>query len=195
MREFVVLGHDAPTTDDFSLSDLPGAGRMDLLCRCLTSALLLSHDIRADVTAHLVLDDTFTVAFDSDSLRHFNPDERSTAARVRDALAQREEAVGRMPVETSPGVSLRRGGLEATLSAVDGPLYQLHGEGTSAVAVEPPANLVFVLSDHREFGEKEATLLSEVREERLSLGPAALHADQAITVAHNWLDTDGFSSY
>ncbi|PSQ59058.1 MAG: tRNA (pseudouridine(54)-N(1))-methyltransferase TrmY, partial [Halobacteriales archaeon SW_9_67_25] len=24
------------------------------------------------------------------------------------------------------------------------------------------------------------------------LGPRPLHGDQAITVAHNWLDTDGF---
>jgi tRNA (pseudouridine54-N1)-methyltransferase len=49
MRQFVVVGHDAPTTDDFSLDDLPGAGRLDVLCRCITAALLLSHGIRDGV--------------------------------------------------------------------------------------------------------------------------------------------------
>jgi tRNA (pseudouridine54-N1)-methyltransferase len=27
------------------------------------------------------------------------------------------------------------------------------------------------------------------------VGPEALHADHAVTVAHNYLDTDGFASY
>ena len=52
-----------------------------------------------------------------------------------------------------------------------------------------------MLSDHREFTDAEAQLLAERADERLSLGPRALHADQAITVAHNYLDTDGYSRY
>lgn len=194
-RTFVVLGHDAPTTPEFSLDDLPGAGRMDLLARSVTAAFLRSHGIREQVRVYLVLDDAFTVRFEGGELQGLNPDERSTAALVRTALEQREEAVGRMAVETSPGVHLSRTGLEATLEAVEGPVSQLHEAGTPVVDLDPPASPVFVLSDHQEFRAGEETLLADLRASRVSLGPEALHADQAITVTHNWLDTDGFSQY
>jgi tRNA (pseudouridine54-N1)-methyltransferase len=195
MRQFLVIGHDAPTTPDFSLDNLTGAGRLDALCRCVTSALLLSHDIREDVRVHLVLGDEFTLEFDGSSLQGLNPDERSTAALVRTAVGEREEAIGHIPVETSPGVSLVRKGFEVTLGDLDGTVVQLHGNGTPAVETEPPTDPVFVLSDHRNFTDEETALLADAADERVSLGPRRLHGNQAITVAHNWLDTDGFVDY
>ncbi|QIO24096.1 tRNA (pseudouridine(54)-N(1))-methyltransferase TrmY [Haloarcula sp. JP-L23] len=198
MRQFVVVGHDAPTTPDFSLDDLAGAaGRLDVLCRCVNSAFFLSHDIREDVRAHLVLADEYTVTFEGSDLRRLNPDERSTAALVRNALEEREEAIGHIPVETSPGVSLTRRGFKATLDDVarDGTVVQLHEDGDPVVDVETPTDPVFVLSDHHDFAASEAGLLAEAADERVSLGPERLHADHAITVAHNYLDTDGFTEY
>jgi tRNA (pseudouridine54-N1)-methyltransferase len=195
VRTFVVVGHDAPATPEFSLDDLPGAGRMDLLARSVTAALLRSHGIRADVRVALVLEDTFTVWFDGSELRNLHPDERSTAALVRTALEEREAAIGHVPVEVSPGLSLVRQGLAGTLQAVDGPVYQLHEDGRPVAEREPPGNPVFVLSDHRSFRPEEAETLSERDAGRVSLGPEVLHADQAITVTHNWLDTRGFARY
>ena len=198
MRQFVVVGHDAPTTPDFPLDDLAGAaGRLDVLCRCVTGAFFLSHDIREDVRVHLVLADEFTVTFEGSNLRRLNPDERSTGAMVRNALAERSEAIGHVPVETSPGVSLRRRGFEATLSAVadEGSVVQLHEDGDPAVECDPPTDPVFVLSDHHDFTSSEAAHITEHADRRLSLGPKPLHADHAITVAHNYLDTGGFARY
>ncbi|MFC6864164.1 tRNA (pseudouridine(54)-N(1))-methyltransferase TrmY [Halomicroarcula sp. GCM10025817] len=198
MRQFVVVGHDAPTTPDFSLDDLAGAaGRLDVLCRCVNSAFFLSHDIRKDVRAHLVLGDEYTVTFDGRDLRRLNPDERSTAALVRKAVEEREEAIGHIPVETSPGVSLTRRGFRGTIEdvAARGTVVQLHEDGDPVVDVDPPTDPVFVLSDHHDFASSEADLLADHADERVSLGPRALHADHAITVAHNYLDTDGFTSY
>ena len=198
MRQFVIIGHDAPTTPEFSLDDLAGAaGRLDVLCRCVTSAFFLSHAIREDVRVHLVLADEYTVTFDGSDLRRLNPDERSTAALIRKALEEREAAIGHVPVETSPGVSLTRRGFEGTLDDVArrGTVVQLHEDGDPVIDVEPPSDPVFVLSDHHDFREKEAALLADRADERVSLGPRALHADHSITVAHNYLDTAGFQRY
>jgi tRNA (pseudouridine54-N1)-methyltransferase len=196
MRQFIVIGHVAPTTASFSLDDLAGgAGRLDVLCRCVNSAFFLSHAIREDVRVHLVLQDEYTIRFEGSDLRRLNPDERSTAALVRTALDEREEAIGHIPVETTPGVSIVRMGFEATLEAVDGTVVQLHEDGDPVVDVDPPSNPVFVLSDHNDFSEREQNLLAESADERVRLGPEPLHADHAITVAHNYLDTDGFRSY
>ncbi|MGB9954472.1 MULTISPECIES: tRNA (pseudouridine(54)-N(1))-methyltransferase TrmY [unclassified Haloarcula] len=198
MRQFVIIGHDAPTTPEFSLDDLAGAaGRLDVLCRCVTSAFFLSHAIREDVRVHLILADEYTVTFDGSDLRRLNPDERSTAALMRKALEERAEAIGHIPVETSPGVSLTRRGFEGTLDDVArrGTVVQLHEDGDPVVDVAPPSNPVFVLSDHHDFRDEEAALLADRADERVSLGPRALHADHSITVAHNYLDTAGFEQY
>jgi len=195
MRQFVYVGHEAPTTAEFALDDLTGAGRMDLLARSVTAALLLSHDIRTDTRVHLVLGDTLTVTFDGTTLQGLNPDERSTAARVRSVLAEREEAVGQIPVEVSPGVSLVRRGFEGAIEAAsaDGTVVHLGEGGEPAPAVAPPADPVFVLSDHREFTEKEQDLLEEFAGKQVSLGPHPLHADHATVLAHSWVDTEGFA--
>jgi tRNA (pseudouridine54-N1)-methyltransferase len=198
MRQFIVLGHDAPTTPDFSLDDLAGgAGRLDVLCRCVNSAFFLSHAIREDVRVLLVLQDEVTVRFEGSELRRLNPDERSTAALIRGALEAKGEAIGHMEAESSPGVSVSTRGFEPVLeeAARNGTVVQLHEEGDPVVEVEPPENPVFVLSDHHDFGEEEAELLGDAADRRVRLGPELLHADHAITVAHNYLDTEGFTRY
>ena len=195
MRQFVVLGHEVPLAADFSLDDLTGVGRLDVLCRCVNSAFCLSHAIREEVRVWLVLQDEFTVRFEGSELRNLNPDERSTAALIRGALDEKDGAIGHMAAESSPGVSISRRGFEGVLDELDGTLLELHEEGESVVETEPPAEPAFVLSDHRDFTEREAELLAEWADRRVRLGPERLHADHAITVAHNWLDTGGFVRY
>lgn len=197
MRQFLILGHDVPTESGFALDNLTGAGRMDLLARCVTASMLLSHGIRDDVQTHLVLDDEFTVQFDSNSLRGLHPDERSTAALIRSALEEQAEAIGHMPVETSPGVSLIRRGFEETLTdlADSGTVIQLHEDATPANETDPSQDPLFVLSDNQDFTAEERELLDANASERLRFGPKALHADHSITLAHNWCDTDGYVSF
>jgi tRNA (pseudouridine54-N1)-methyltransferase len=198
VRQFLVVGHDAPTTPDFSLDDLPGAGRLDLLARTVVAGLLRSHGVREDARVHVVLGDAYTLVVDGATVRHLRPDERSTAARVRDALDARDEAIGAMPAAPSPGVELYRGGLESALdrAAADASaVFVLDADGDPASDVEPPADPLFVCSDHHDFRASDREAVAEYGARALSLGPVALHADQAITVAHNWLDTDGFARY
>ncbi|WP_224448775.1 tRNA (pseudouridine(54)-N(1))-methyltransferase TrmY [Haloprofundus salilacus] len=198
MRQFIITGHDAPTTPEFSLDDIAGgAGRLDVLCRCVNSAFFLSHAIREDVRAHLVLGDEYTVRFEGAELRRLNPDERSTAALIRKALDARDEAIGHMPAESSPGVSLYRMGFEATLDSVaaESTVVQLHEDGDPVVDVDPPEDPAFILSDHHNFTDEEAEALAAAADERVRLGPEILHADHAITVAHNYLDTDAYTRY
>jgi tRNA (pseudouridine54-N1)-methyltransferase len=195
MRQFVVVGHDAPASPEFQLDALASeAGRMDLLARSLNAALLASHGIREDARAHLVLDG-FTVSVDGATVRNLHPDERSIAALIRSALGNRENAIGHQPAEPSPGITVYRMGLSATLDRLAGTVVQLHEDGDPAIDATIPEDPVFVLSDHRDFTDEEAELLAERADARIRLGPTALHADHAISVAHNWLDTEGYTRY
>lgn len=200
MRQFVLIAHDVPVDADFSLDDLAsGAGRLDALSRSITASFVTSHGLREDVRTHLVVQDEFTITFEGRDLQRLNPDERSTAALVRNALEHRDEAIGMLPAEPSPGIEVYRRGFEGTLAelADDGPIVQLHEDGTPVVDVDTAAleSAIFVLSDHRDFTDDEAATLEECVDQRLRLGPERLHADQAITVAHHYLDTDGYDRF
>lgn len=191
MREFVVIGHEAG--GGVSLDDLPGSGRMDLLARCVAAGLFTSHGIR-DARVHLVVDDV-TVRFDGATARNLRPDERSTAARIRDGIAAREDAIGHQPADVSPGVECVRFGLAETLDATDGPLVWLHEDGEPVADAPVPDDPTFVLSDHRPFTDADRETIRDRAATRLRLGPRAIHADHAISVAHNWLDTAGYTRY
>jgi tRNA (pseudouridine54-N1)-methyltransferase len=192
MRRFVVRAHAASVEEPIALDDLPGSGRIDVLARCVTSGLLLSHGIREDTRVELVVDD-YTIRFAGASARSLHPDERSTAARIRDALDAHEEAIGHQPVEVSPGVDLVRKDFAATLgdAATDGELLTLSVDGESIATWDPPGDVTFVLSDHRSFTDDERATLEDVADRTLGLGPNAIHAADAIAVAHNHLDTAG----
>lgn len=198
MRRFVVVGHDAPTTPDFPLDDLPGsAGRLDVLARAVIEALLHSHGIRTQTRLWLVLGDEISIRFDGNALRNLHPDERSTAALIRSALERRSEAIGHRPVEVSPGLEVRRWGLATVLEelAEDGTVLRLTEAGDPIAEAEQPTDPIFILSDHRDFSPEEDSLLDQHADASYSLGPIGLHTTQAITIAHNWLDTAGFRVY
>jgi len=185
MRTFAVVGHLAPTGDGFSLDDLPGsAGRMDLLCRCVSAALSLSHGIRRDAQIHLVLlgppAPPKEVLVRGDSARSLSPDERSTAALLRKALAL---PVGETFRESGPGILVRRGGLAGLLAGGGYAVLSEDGGDVRGLASLPAG---FVLSDHLDFSPEEDSLLAGLL--RISVGPRVLQADQAITVLQNELD-------
>lgn len=196
MRKFVVLGHHAPTHPDFSLDDLAGAaGRIDVLCRCVNAAMFLSHGIRDAVQVHLVLQDEVAVRVDSSDLRYMNPDERNIAGLLRQALEAKDQAIGNREAESTPGIHVSKRGFQAVLESIDGTVVELHEDGDPVADVEPPTDPVFVLSDHEDFTDAEGGLLAEHSDQRVRVGPDVLHADHTITVAHNYLDTDGFTDY
>jgi tRNA (pseudouridine54-N1)-methyltransferase len=184
MALFAVVGHLARTDGEFSLNDLPGAGRMDVLCRCVNASLFLSHDLRRDAECCLVLlggpKGPKTVLFKGDGIRSLSPDERSAGALIKKALAI---PCGSEFREAAPGVFVRNGCLERLLA--EHPFAVLDEKGTDIRTVqEVPA--AFLLSDHQNFTEAEEALIKDAP--RYSVGPVCLHADHTITVISNEID-------
>jgi len=190
MRRFLILGHKAPVEPDFTLNDLPGAaGRLDVLCRAIGASLFLSHGIRRDVEANLLLRNSVHVRISGERVKRLNPDERSTAALVKHALKALADASADEEVQSTPGIFVARRSLPDVL---DGFLREnavpivLHEESESAETYSFPDNPAFILSDHTEFTEADQIQLADFP--RISLGAQALHTSQAITIAHYLLD-------
>lgn len=198
MRRFVVIGHDVPLDADFSLDDLPGsAGRLDILCRCVTAGLCLSHGMRADVEVLLVLKDSLTIRIDSNRVRNLHPDERSTAALIRTAIENRDRAIGHQEVESSPGIFVTNRGLQAMVAecAETSPIFILDEGGTPISEHTVTESATFFLADHRGFSSTDRSQLQNTSAGTIRVGPRSLHADHTITIVHNWLDTNGYTSY
>lgn len=194
MRRFVLAAHAVPAHGRWHLDDLPGAGgRVDVLCRAVAAALFLSHGIRRDTEVVLALagPPPRAVRLRGDAVRHLNPDERSTAARIRQALQAAQPDPWWQPVQDGLEVAeLDLAGVLADRGA-PGPVVLLHRDGEDARdgATPPlPADATYVLSDHLPFAPQEETLLGQRAARRLGLGPTWYHADHAVHVVQWLLD-------
>jgi tRNA (pseudouridine54-N1)-methyltransferase len=192
MKDFIIIGNRAVTGGKISLDDLPGsAGRMDVLCRCITSSLFVSWGMRRDVNVHLVLkgapDPVKIVRFNGLKMRNLSPDERSSGSLIRKALLPEADTTER---STTPGVFVRKGtfaGLLSEMKEAGRPVIYLRedGEDIRKVIADAPETLkdaVYVLGDNQGVSEEDEKTLEEAGARRISLGPAPLLSSQCITI-------------
>jgi tRNA (pseudouridine54-N1)-methyltransferase len=189
-RRFVILGQTAAATPGFSLDDVPGtSGRLDVLLRCLAAALLVSHGLRRDTCAYLVLSGGGARALRVDGrvASYLRPDERAMAGRVRAMLAT--TASGGFEAERQ-GMAIADGGLELVLADLgDCALYVLDEEGEDIRhAALDASRAVFFVGDHLGFASDARAALARAGCVPIRVGPISVHADHAIAIVHNELD-------
>jgi tRNA (pseudouridine54-N1)-methyltransferase len=201
MRNFIVVGHKATTTPNFSLEDIPGtSGRLDILCRAVTAAFVISHGIRKDVCVHLVLlggEIPKTIRLVGETLRHLNPDERTTAALLKKALAV--PATPQWTMSTS-GIFVRTGGLAEVLADLkETKLIYLREDGADIRGLDALGEAsslcdeaAFILGDHTGMTPEEEALIEQAGARVVSLGTTSLHADHCIVLINWFLDTKVF---
>ena len=155
MIRFVIIGHRAHTTADFKLEDIcGGAGRLDILTRCVNSVFFLSHDLRKDVELYLVMlggeDAPKTIRFDGSEMKYLNPDERSTASLIRNALIKKLDPT--REIRSSPGVFVSRKSFEDVMEMLskDCNFIYLRENGEDVREYEFPENPCFILGDDRD---------------------------------------------
>lgn len=195
MKDFVIIGHKAVTTGGFSLNDMPGsAGRMDILCRCINSVFFLSHDLRRDVQAHLLLlgdpNPPRLIRFNGEQLRYLNPDERSAGALIKKALELNN--ISSRESRSTPGVWVREADLQTLMAEFVGDgrkifYFREDGENIRNI-VQGIKGGVFILGDHLGLTEEEESLILGMSAGTISVGPLSLHADHCIILIHNELD-------
>ncbi|OGS57119.1 MAG: tRNA (pseudouridine(54)-N(1))-methyltransferase TrmY [Euryarchaeota archaeon RBG_19FT_COMBO_56_21] len=191
MRRFIVIGHRAITSADFKLDDLCGStGRLDILLRCVNSAFFLSHGIRRDVEISLMLlgepNPPKTIRINGSEVKYLNPDERSTAALIRNALLQKGEGERKC----SPGIFVSERSYEEVLSNIskESKVYYLKEDGDDIRKVPLAQDVTFVLGDDQDLTAVEEEILMRYEPKKLSLGPMSYHADHCVTVVNNELD-------
>ncbi|HYA10321.1 MAG TPA: tRNA (pseudouridine(54)-N(1))-methyltransferase TrmY, partial [Thermoplasmata archaeon] len=92
MRRFLLVAHKVPPDGAFTLNDLAGgAGRMDEIARAVSTAFTLSNDLRRDTEMSVLFvaeppPRARRIELFGAKLKRLNPDERSTAALLKNAL-------------------------------------------------------------------------------------------------------------
>ena len=134
-RDLVVVCHGPEylARGAFKLNNLP-KGRVDVLARCVSSAIFLSHGVREQTRIWLQLQEAgVTLCLDGGAVKGMHPDERSLAAAMKRTLSVAHG--GAMPRDdVANGWSTRRGSLGALLAELQQqaprPLLQLHEQGS-----------------------------------------------------------------
>jgi tRNA (pseudouridine54-N1)-methyltransferase len=196
MRRFVIIGQKATASGDFRLDDLAGtSGRLDVLLRCIRSAILISHGVRRDVVVYLVLHGGTraprVLRVDAAATKFLRPDERSLATLVKKALEAQADGDDKGFIDVRPGISVRRGGLDEIVAELgDARLFVLEPTGTDlrlAVALNG-TDATFVVGDHLGLDDTTRARLAALGAVSLRVGPVAIHADDVVTIVSNELD-------
>ena len=195
MRSLLLLAHRVPVGGAFTLNDLAGgAGRMDEVARVVSTAFTLSNDLRRDTEVTVLFaaeapPRARRIRLDGRRLKFLNPDERSTAALLKNALV-RSAGLDR-DVEASPGLGVGPvDPLEALrefasqpdtfwLTESGAPLGTSDLEGGSFRAV---------LSDPSDPTPEESSILTSSGARPRSLGPRSMRSSQCVDVLHNLAD-------
>jgi len=198
MRRFVVVGQEATASDDFLLEDLPGSsGRLDVLLRCVRSALLVSHGLRRDVVVYLVLLGgrlaPRVLRFDGAAAKFVRPDERSLATVVKKVLATVGDAgsMARGFVDVKAGIAISRGGLADAISDLGRATpYVLDESGTDVRDSSElgRGDVAFFVGDHLGFDDATRASLTAIGARPIRVGPVSLHAEDAIAIVSNEID-------
>lgn len=193
MRTFILYARVAKTTPDFLLKDLPGSGgKMDTVCRFVTSSLWLSHAVRRDVVVYTVLngspDAPITIEWRGDSMKRVSPDERSIASWIKKALESiREVKKGKDKpwFRIQEGIRVSRKSIQEIVKDLkDRSIYVLEERGDNIRNINIGKDPVFVIGDHIGLPKQEEKFVLRYGK-KISLGETLYFASACTTII-NW---------
>lgn len=167
---------------------------MDEVARAVSTAFTLSNDLRRDLEMTILFvaeppPRARQVRLSGRRLRYLNPDERSTAALLKNGLVRSAAMVEE--VECSPGLVVGPvDPLPALREFAQAPEAVWLTESGEPVSGWRPEARGFsaILSDPQDPTPEEREVLESAGVPRVSLGPRSLRASQCIDVLHNEFD-------
>lgn len=180
MRTFIVLARKSPSIK-FDTRYLPDAGRMDLVCRCISNALWVSNGVRENVVIKVVLEGgkkgPKVLTIDSNKIKSIRPDEKNIAMHIRKALRNRDIS----------GMTVELKSFENLIKEYDN-LYYLDKKGTDVRKTKFNKESAYILGDYIGLPGKTKKLMDRLGAKKLSLGNTMLFASHCIVLIHNELD-------
>ncbi|MEM5875217.1 MAG: tRNA (pseudouridine(54)-N(1))-methyltransferase TrmY [Candidatus Aenigmatarchaeota archaeon] len=189
MREFILFSRGITT--DFSLNDLVNAGRMDLVARCVSTAIFLSYSLRKDVKFHVVLNGPpsppITITFFTNELKNVSPDERNIASHIRIAIRN----LGKKE-NSEPGIYVRKISFEnlvkEKINEYGNSVFYLHKDGEDIKKIIIKKDFVVILGDNKGVPKINEKFLEKMNVKKVSLGRIEYLSSQCIAIFNYEVD-------
>ncbi|MBU5690130.1 MAG: hypothetical protein QXM68_02740 [Candidatus Aenigmatarchaeota archaeon] len=167
-------------TGDFSINNISGAGRMDVVCRSLTAALWLSDKLRDDTIFYALLEGQpkppKLLTFDPLKMKRFYPDERNIASHIRLALLGNQKSIKVEEISFKDFIN------QAKTQIV---FLDKYGEDIRKVYIED--DVLFILGDDKGLSDEDREFLKD-KSIKVSVGKKVYLSSQVISIVQNELD-------
>lgn len=181
MRTFVLYTRKARTDGKINLDDLPSSGRLDLVCRAVSSCLFLSYNKRETIRLFVVFngppDSPVTLCFTDKA--NFYPDERSIAEIIKNILSSSKTKEW----EDRDGILVAQKSFQELIDELEGNVYVLHEKGDELKKIKK--NPIFILGDNLGIPKNEEKRVLN-NGEKISLGKNKYLTSTCISIL-NWL--------
>jgi len=193
MREFLLRSLKGYTTPDFDLENLVDAGRLDLVTRCISSALWLAKGLRHDTIIHVNLEGPKLppklISFYGSKLKGFSFDEKGIAKFIKFALEKGKNLELNESLEVHPGIVISKKSFEQLIKEkANYQIIYLHKKGKDIREFKFRENILFVFGDYIGMPRKTEFFLDNHKAEKVSLGKIEYHASHCIVIVNNELD-------
>ena len=195
MREFILRARKAKTNPGLNLNELPKEGKMDAVCAYVSNALWISGDVRRDTIIHAVLEGPGngpkTITFAGSEIRGLRSDEISVAGYI--AFALQKGAFLKLNEEMSvrAGIRVAKKSFERLLwekSQKHKQIIFLDSHGKDIRNFKFEKDFLMIFGSAEGLSPKTLKILSEIKAERVSVGPKMLFAAHCPIIVHNELD-------
>ena len=193
MKEFIMRARRAKTSHNINFDQLPQQGKLDSVCAAITSALWISGDVRRDTIIHVVLEGPNngpkTITFNGGEIRGLRHDERSMAEYIVLALQKGAALNLNEEAHVRTGITVAKKSFERLVWEKNGKqIFVLDERGKDVRNVKFSNDCVIIFGSAEGLPPKTEKLLSDVKAEKISLGPKTLFAAQCPIIVHNEMD-------
>lgn len=193
-RVFILKANTARTDGRFNIKDLPGtSGRIDVVCRCIISAIILSNTHRRDTAFYATLEGPprppLTIEVNGEKIEEIPKEELQMGLILKDILSREKEVL-------PPGFKLMNKSFQKLVEEQAGKskIYYLHRSGCDIKKflndfqnIGKP-QITFILGDHIGFNQKDIEYFKEKDIKPLSLGTREYLGSHCIFLIHEKLD-------
>jgi tRNA (pseudouridine54-N1)-methyltransferase len=193
MREFLLRALKARTDADFDLNNLPDAGRLDLVARCISGSLWLAKGLRQDTIIHVNLEGPKyppkIISFYGSRLKGFYFDEKGIAKFIKFALEKGINLKLNEQLEVYPGIIVSKKSFEQLIKERENyQIIYLHKKGKDIREFNFKKDILIVFGDYIGMPRKTEIFLERHNAEKVSLGKVEYHASHCITIVNNEID-------
>ncbi len=175
-RRFIIISNTVDTSKPLSLNSLTGYGRLDVICRCISSSFFLSNDFRKDVILQIYFNmNKLILEIDGFTVRGINPDERAIAGVLKRIFRGLDYS----------GIKFYKGTLTDLLSENQPVILDQKGKQLRNGFSKYQS---FLIGDQMGYPSGNEQLFLEL--EKISLGPIEYLSSQTINILNFRLDQE-----